>query len=83
MNNDIAKPDIKCTAFEDNKGAEELAKVTKNRPITTCIAVKYHHFRQAAKDKHSTSPELIPKIKELTSLQKSYLTKVLKLCDKQ
>ena len=41
---------IKCTLFEDNKGAEELAKVPKNRPRTKHIAVKYHHFRQAVKD---------------------------------
>ena len=38
------------TLFEDNKGAEELAKVPKNRPRTKHIAVKYHHFRQAVKD---------------------------------
>eukprot|EP00957_Ditylum_brightwellii_P073484 5584337-Ditylum_brightwellii.AAC.1 len=30
---------------------EKLAKVHKNRPITKYIAVKYHHFRQAVKDK--------------------------------
>ena len=41
---------IRCTLFEDNKGAEELAKVPKNRPRTKHIAVKYHHFRQAVKD---------------------------------
>ena len=41
---------IKCTLFEDNKGAEELAKVPKNRPRTKHIAVKYHHFREAVKD---------------------------------
>ena len=38
---------IKCTLFEDNMGAEELAKVPKNRPRTKHIAVKYHHFREA------------------------------------
>ena len=41
---------IKCTLFEDNKGAEELAKVPKNRPRTKHIAVKYHHFRQAVRE---------------------------------
>ena len=46
-----AKLQIRCTLFEDNKGAEELAKVPKNRPRTKHIAVKYHHFRQAVKDK--------------------------------
>ena len=45
-----AKLQISCTLFEDNKGAEELAKVPKNRPGTKHIAVKYHHFRQAVKD---------------------------------
>ena len=37
---------IRCTLFEDNKGAEELAKVPKNRPRTKHIATKYHHFRE-------------------------------------
>ena len=40
---------IKCTLFEDNMGAEELAKIPKNRPRTKHIAVKYHHFREAVK----------------------------------
>jgi hypothetical protein len=30
--------------LDNNKGAEELAKVPKNRPRTKHIAVKYHHF---------------------------------------
>eukprot|EP00957_Ditylum_brightwellii_P054588 4136168-Ditylum_brightwellii.AAC.1 len=51
MNINVAEPDIKCTVFEDNKGAEELTKVHKGRPKTKHIAVKYHHFRQAVKDK--------------------------------
>eukprot|EP00957_Ditylum_brightwellii_P083308 6334039-Ditylum_brightwellii.AAC.1 len=34
----IAKLDIKCTIFEDNKGAEELTKVYKSRPRTKHIA---------------------------------------------
>ena len=37
---------LKCTLFEDNKGAEELAKVPKYRPRTKHIAIKYHHFRE-------------------------------------
>ena len=46
---DIPEADLKirCTLFEDNKGADELAKVPKNRPRTKHIAVKYHHFRTA------------------------------------
>eukprot|EP00957_Ditylum_brightwellii_P202299 15329537-Ditylum_brightwellii.AAC.1 len=47
----VAKPDIRCTVFEDNKGAEVLAKTHKSRPRTKHIVVKYHHFRQAVKDK--------------------------------
>ena len=38
---------IKRTLFEDNMGAEKLAKVPKNRPRTKHIAVKYHHFKEA------------------------------------
>ena len=41
---------IRCTLFEDNKGAEELAKVSKNRPRTKHIATKYHHFRESVKN---------------------------------
>ena len=41
------KPVIKCTAFEDNKGAIELAKAPKLRPRTKHINIKYHHFREA------------------------------------
>ena len=41
-----AKLKIRYTLFEDNKGAEELAKVPKNRPRTKHIATKYHHFRE-------------------------------------
>ena len=37
---------LKCTIFEDNKGAEELYKVPKHSPRTKHIAVKYHHFRK-------------------------------------
>ena len=37
--------EIKCTAFEDNQGALELAKTPKLRPRTRHINIKYHHFR--------------------------------------
>ena len=40
---------IRCTLFEDNKDAEKLANIPKNRPRTKHIAVKYHHFREAVK----------------------------------
>ena len=41
---------LRCTLFEDNKGAEELAKVPKNRPSTKHIEIKYHHFREWVKN---------------------------------
>lgn len=36
---------MKCTVFEDNNGALEMAKTPKMRPRTKHIAIKYHHFR--------------------------------------
>ena len=41
-----AKPTVKCTAFEDNEGAINLAKTPKLRPRTKHINNKYHHFRE-------------------------------------
>ena len=38
-------PMVRCTAFEDNSGAVELARLPKMRPRTKHINVKYHHFR--------------------------------------
>ena len=40
-------PLVRCTAFEDNTGAIELAKAPKLRPRTKHINIKYHHFRDA------------------------------------
>ena len=42
-------PDLKCTLFEDNVGAETLAKAPKMNPRTKHIATKYHNFRYAVK----------------------------------
>ena len=44
----LSKTDMitKCTVFEDNTGAEELARTAKYRPRTKYIVVKYHHFRE-------------------------------------
>ena len=39
-------PTIHCSAFEDNLGALEIAKVPKMRPRTKFINSKYHHFRE-------------------------------------
>jgi len=39
-------PQVKCTVFEDNSGAVELANVPKMRPCTKHINIRYHHFRQ-------------------------------------
>ena len=36
---------MKCTVFEDNNGALEMAKIPKMRPRTKHIVIKYHHFR--------------------------------------
>lgn len=41
------KPNFQCTAYEDNKGAIELANAPKERPRTKHINIKYHHFRNA------------------------------------
>jgi len=39
-------PTVKCTVFEDNVGAIEIAKVPKMRPRTKYTNAKYHHFRR-------------------------------------
>ncbi len=39
------KPTIRCTLFEDNVGAETLAKSPKMTPRTKHIAIRYHWFR--------------------------------------
>ena len=39
-------PVIKCTAFEDNTGALELAKTGRMRAWTKHVNLKYHHFWQ-------------------------------------
>ena len=39
-------PEIKCTVFEDNVGAIEIAKSPKMRPRTKYINAKYHFFRR-------------------------------------
>ena len=44
-------PRIHCTLFEDNIGAEMLAKAPKMNPRTKHIAIKYHFFREAVKNK--------------------------------
>ena len=38
-------PNVKCTIFEDNVGAETLAKSPKMTPRTKHLAIKYHHFK--------------------------------------
>jgi hypothetical protein len=42
-------PIIHCTLFEDNVGAETLAKAPKMNARTKHIAIKYHFFRSAVK----------------------------------
>ena len=43
--------DTFSTVFEDNNGALQLALEPKHRPRTKHTCVKYHHFRQCAKNK--------------------------------
>ena len=47
----VAKPTVRCTVFEDNSGALELAMVPKMRPRTKHINNKYHHFREHVRTK--------------------------------
>ena len=42
-------PKIHCTIFEDNVGAETLAKAPKMNPRTKHIAIKYHFFKESVK----------------------------------
>ena len=42
----VTIPTIRCTLFEDNSGAFELASTPKMRPRTKHINIKYHHFRE-------------------------------------
>jgi hypothetical protein len=46
---DVNKAVIKCTVFEDNEGAAEIATVHKFRSRTKHIHLKYHHFREHVK----------------------------------
>jgi hypothetical protein len=41
-----AMPKVHCKVFEDNAGAIEIANVTKMRPRTNYLNIKYHHFRE-------------------------------------
>jgi hypothetical protein len=40
----VGAPVVHCTAFEDNSGELELARLPKMRPQTWHINVKYHHL---------------------------------------
>lgn len=43
----ITIPTIRCTMFEDNIGAKEMATIPKMRPRTKHINGRMHHFRGA------------------------------------
>ena len=43
---DRLKFETKCTAFEDNAGALQVATSPRMTPTSKFIAVKYHWFRQ-------------------------------------
>ena len=51
---DVIPPTIRCTVFEDNSGALELARAPKMRPRTKHINIKHHHFRQHVASKRVT-----------------------------
>jgi hypothetical protein len=42
----MGKPTIRCTVFEDNSGALEMARLPKMRPRTKHLCVRLHHFRE-------------------------------------
>lgn len=64
---DVNKAIVKCTVFEDNEGAAEIATVHKFRARTKHIHLKYHHFRE-----HVTSGlikiEKVPTTKQLADI---------------
>ena len=49
--NIVSTPTIRCTLFEDNSGALELASTPKMRPRTRHINIKYHHFHEYVRRK--------------------------------
>lgn len=76
----VGKPIVKCTAFEDNEGAIALAKTPKLRPRTKHINIKYHHFREHVEKGHievvhvSTEEQLADLLtKPLSEAQFAYL----------
>jgi len=46
----VPKPKVHCTVYEDNSGALEIARIHKYRPRTKHLNVKLHHFRQYVND---------------------------------
>jgi len=42
-------PTVYCKLFEDNSAALEIARVSKMRPRTKHVNMKYHHFREYVK----------------------------------
>ena len=63
---------IKCTVFEDNNRALEMAKVPKMRPRTKHVAINYHHFRMCI-ERGDTQLEKIDTSEE----EANFLTKPL------
>ena len=47
----IETPDIHCKVYEYNNACISMANGTKFSPRTKHIALKYHHFRAAVKNK--------------------------------
>ena len=67
-------PLIHCTLFEDNVGAETLAKAPKMNARTKHIAIKYHFFKDAVRKNY-----LRIKRVETTKQQADILTKPVPL----
>ena len=65
---------MKCTVFEDDNGAIELAKTPKMRPRTKHIAIKYHHFRS-----HTQNGDIVVQKVDTAEQEADFSTKPLVL----
>ena len=63
---------MKCSVFECNNGALEIAKTPKMRPRTKNIAIKCHHFRSYSDKGHL----MLEKI-DTAEQEADFLTKTL------
>ena len=73
----LPTPEVRCTVFEDNAGAIELANAPKIRPRTKHIAIKYHHFRSHVKTPSNPNGTVTIKYINTRDQQADILTKDL------